>query len=68
VDATDPGSILDTERSADGAMAAAAVGAAIESADAADRDAAKRDAANNPESPANVSAEASTSDEPARAG
>ena len=63
IDATDPGSILDTDGSAEAAMAAAAVGAEIESAEAAEREAA--DAA---ETPANEPTEASTSDEPARAG
>jgi len=57
IDATDPGSILDTDRSADAAKAAAAAGAAIEADDAAAQSAATAE-----------STEEATSDEPARAG
>jgi trigger factor len=63
IDATDPGSILDTEVTANAAVAAAAVGAEIESADSSER------AAIDPsEPPANATTEATTSGEPARAG
>ena len=57
IDATDPGSILDTDRSTDSAKAAAAAGAAIEADDAAAQSAATAE-----------STEEATSDEPARAG
>jgi trigger factor len=53
IDATDPGSIIDTAGSTEGAVAAAAAGAAIEAADAAS---------------AAAATEESTSDEPASAG